>query len=248
MPKLDTSFTKKAFESEVYVRIYEKLARDSGLWKSETIVFTNYFSRTDRILDVGCGTGRTTFGLYKLGFINIEGIDLSDGMIEAAKRISYDYGIFIPFRQGDATSLPYADESFDAALFSFNGLMQIPGRAFRVKAMQEVYRVLRPGSVFVFTTHPDRDSVTKFAEFWKTEKAYWDEGLQDEAFHDFGDRYFDMEGVTNFIHIPGKDEVAASIRESGFELVENCRRSSIATESDKILSESEDLIFWVVKK
>ena len=77
-------------------------------------------------------------------------------MVAEARRINetFEYGIF--FHHGDATALDYEDETYDGAIFGFNGLMQIPGRENRRRAMREIFRVLVPGSWFVFTTH-DRD-------------------------------------------------------------------------------------------
>ncbi|MGG0414364.1 hypothetical protein [Peribacillus simplex] len=41
------------------------------LWQSEKNAFEEYLYQDDAILDIGCGSGRTTFTLYKKGFQNI---------------------------------------------------------------------------------------------------------------------------------------------------------------------------------
>ncbi|MES1042685.1 class I SAM-dependent methyltransferase [Peribacillus simplex] len=39
------------------------------------------------MLEIGCGTGRTTFALYKKGFQNPTGIDLTPAMLNEAEKI-----------------------------------------------------------------------------------------------------------------------------------------------------------------
>ena len=115
-----------------------------------------YTPRQAPILDIGCGAGRTTFGLYEVGYRNIKGCDLSTSMIDAARRIARERDLPIPFDIVDATSMPYEGERFEGALFSGQGLMCIPGHERRLNALREVRRVLRPGGHFIFTTHGPR--------------------------------------------------------------------------------------------
>jgi ubiquinone/menaquinone biosynthesis C-methylase UbiE len=56
----------------------------------------------------------------------------------------------VAFVEGDATQLPFPDRSYDIA-FSFATLHHVPSRALREKFIQEAWRVLKPGSVFVLT-------------------------------------------------------------------------------------------------
>ena len=51
------------FESEKVVSHYFCEGHRVGLWQSEKALFTSLFSKTDRILDLGCGAGRIAFGL-----------------------------------------------------------------------------------------------------------------------------------------------------------------------------------------
>jgi ubiquinone/menaquinone biosynthesis C-methylase UbiE len=59
----------------------------------------------------------------------------------------------IDFSIGDAKHIDAPNNSYDAAIFSFNGLMMIPGRRNRLQAMKEIERVLKDKGYFIFTTH-----------------------------------------------------------------------------------------------
>ena len=55
--------------------------------------------------------------------------------------------------KADARDLSaFADESFDFVLFSYNGLDCV-GHADRLQVLAEVHRVVRPGGVFMFSSH-----------------------------------------------------------------------------------------------
>lgn len=53
-----------------HMSVVEKYVNDVskiGLWQSEEIIFSKYINKSDKILDIGYGAGRTTFALYDLG-------------------------------------------------------------------------------------------------------------------------------------------------------------------------------------
>ena len=120
-----------------------------GLTKVESYLLGKYFDKKNaRILDVGCGRGRTTVPLKEAGF-DVIGIDISEEMIRAAKHKFDD----IDFRVMDACDLKFEDETFDYVLFSFNGLDVIYPEAKRLLALRETYRVLKKDGLFVFSSH-----------------------------------------------------------------------------------------------
>jgi len=141
MDKIHTEFIKRQYRSGL--DSYEKLTKEIGLWDSEKYVFHKYLKKKDKVLDLGCGTGRTTFPLHKLGFTDIIGVDLTPEMIEIARELNSYFNTEIKFEIGDATSLEFSDSSFDAIIFSFNGLMSIPNAQFRDKAAAEINRCLK---------------------------------------------------------------------------------------------------------
>jgi len=101
-----------------------------------------------RVLDLGCGAGRTTGALAELGY-RVVGIDLAESLLANARR-RYP---MLDFRQMDATALAFDDATFDAAIFSFNGLDVIYPEASRLRSLVETSRVLRVGGAYICSSH-----------------------------------------------------------------------------------------------
>jgi ubiquinone/menaquinone biosynthesis C-methylase UbiE len=93
-----------------------------------------------RWIDVGCGNGAfTELIVNRCAPSQIQGIDPSEGQLAYA-RARAEAGI-AKFRQGDAMALPFADDSFDAAIMALV-LFFVPEPA---KGVAEMARVVGPG-------------------------------------------------------------------------------------------------------
>ncbi|WP_202710288.1 class I SAM-dependent methyltransferase [Sporosalibacterium faouarense] len=246
MSKVDKEFVKNSFIEAI--SNYSNATIKIGLWESEKFAFNKYLRKDSLILDIGCGTGRTTFGLYGEGFTNITGLDLSPYMITEANRLNDKLGFNIGFVEGDATDLPFKDNSFDNAIFSFNGIMQIPMIENRILALKEVKRILRPGGIFIFTTH-DRDADKEFEEFWIHEKELWENENQDFRLYEYGDRLTTSRNESRdiFIHIPDRGEVLNSIEKAGLKYIDDFYRSELFQESEEVKEFSGECRFWIVE-
>ncbi len=243
MGKIDQAFIIQSYRGGIDT--YKNATTDVGLWASEKYAIGTYFNKSDRILDVGCGAGRTTLAMDKLGFHTVLGIDLNPAMIDAARTIAPT----LKFRIGDATDLASQDNRFDAVLFSFNGIMTIPERKNRIQAFREIHRVLRPNGVFIFTTH-DREADGKFHEFWQEEVIRWLEREQDPRLFEMGDLVSYSEDVKSeiYIHIPTRGEILNCLEETGFDLIEDFWRADRFRESESVKNFSGDCRFWIARK
>ncbi|WP_369258908.1 class I SAM-dependent methyltransferase [Geodermatophilus amargosae] len=101
----------------------------------------------DRVLDVGCGTGRTTRQAARVAVRGSAlGVDLSAAMLEVARRRAADEGLTnVRFQQADAQVADFPSEGFDVAV-SRTGAMFF---ADPVAALANVGRALVPGGRLV---------------------------------------------------------------------------------------------------
>lgn len=98
-------------------------------------------TKTDRVLDVACGPGIVACTLAPLA-AHVTGIDLTPAMLDQARARQAQAGLAnLDWRLGDATSLPFADESFDLVVtrYSFHHI-RTPAAA-----LAEMHRVCRRG-------------------------------------------------------------------------------------------------------
>jgi ubiquinone/menaquinone biosynthesis C-methylase UbiE len=118
----------------------------------------------EKHLDVACGTGHLVAAASLRGVAS-EGIDFAEPMIEVARK-TYPGNLF---KVADATQLPYEHCSFGAVTCAF-GLSHVEKPQV---AVDEVFRVLKPGGYFAFTLWFDgengnelfrimNDAVTRF--------------------------------------------------------------------------------------
>lgn len=132
------------FSSDVSVSEYNKVY----LKGIEKRVVAKYFTKDMKILDLGCGAGRTTRVLKDSGY-DVIGVDISKELIDSAKNNHPD----IDFRVGDASSLEFTDDEFDLVFFSFNGLDYLFPKSQRLQAIASIGRVLKSGGLFVYSSH-----------------------------------------------------------------------------------------------
>jgi len=102
--------------------------------------------KDSRVLDIGSGLGGPARTLAEVYGCNVTGVDLTQSYCITANTLSEWVGLsrLVGCRQGDATSLPFADNEFDAAI-TIHVAMNIPAKD-RVYA--EAHRVLKPGGIF----------------------------------------------------------------------------------------------------
>ena len=104
------------------------------------------------ILELAPGPGYLSIELAKMGNYHIVGLDISSTFVEIAQAKAREAGVDIDFRQGNASQMPLADDLFDFLVCS---------AAFKnfsepVLAMNEMFRVLKPGSkALILDLRPD---------------------------------------------------------------------------------------------
>lgn len=161
-----------AYSGEDAVATYRENAVTDGLFPHEADVLDRYFTDRDaRVLDVGCGAGRTTVELDRRGH-DVVGVDVSEAMVEAARAQFPDLDVAV----GDATDLQFDDGQFDYVLFSYCGIDYVHPESERLRALAEVRRVLRDGGYFAFSTHNCLYALPALLDDWGHVRNFYVDG------------------------------------------------------------------------
>jgi ubiquinone/menaquinone biosynthesis C-methylase UbiE len=93
------------------------------------------------VLEVAPGPGWFSIELAKLGDFKITGLDISRTCVSMATISAREAGVKVDFVVGNASAMPFEDESFDSiwCCAAFKNFSE------PVKALDEMHRVLRPG-------------------------------------------------------------------------------------------------------
>jgi ubiquinone/menaquinone biosynthesis C-methylase UbiE len=101
----------------------------------------NQLPRGSTVLEVAPGPGYFCIELAKRGEYLITGLDISHTFVDIASKKAAEAGVQVDFRQGNASAMPFADNTFDLLLCraAFKNFGQ------PVHSLQEMCRVLKPG-------------------------------------------------------------------------------------------------------
>jgi SAM-dependent methyltransferase len=164
-----------------------------------------------RILEVGCGAAAGARWLMTEG-AEVVAVDLSTGMLRHAVAAAEASGVRPMLVQADAMALPFRDGVFDIAFTAFGAVPFVDDSA---AMMREVFRVLRPGGRWVFSTsHPMR---------WIFPDDPGEDGLV--AVHSYFDRrpYVEFDAVGEPTYVEHHRTLGDRIRElvgAGFRVVD----------------------------
>ncbi len=95
-----------------------------------------------RCLDAGCGGGRYSFAMARMGAAEVVGVDVGDeGLLDARRRADAVGASNLEFRKASLLDMPFEDAEFDFVCCS-GVLHHTPGVE---QGLRECFRVLRPG-------------------------------------------------------------------------------------------------------
>lgn len=141
---------KDSSNLDARVEIHKRFSTNSYGWFNWVFDMLAKLPENAKILELGCGPAhiwRECVSRIPSGW-DITLSDLSPGMVDAAWRNLVVTGRSFKFKEIDAQSIPFEDETFDAVIAN-HMLYHVPDRA---RAIAEIRRVLRPGGRFIAAT------------------------------------------------------------------------------------------------
>jgi len=149
------SLIRKAFH--ILAPFYDSITAFDSALRDKVVDFVSAADGS-RILDVATGTGKQALAFARKGY-DVTGIDLSEDMLKVAqKKNTYAN---MKLEVGDATDLPFEDNSFDVSCVAF-ALHDMPP-TIREIALKEIARVTKAkGTVVVVDYGLPKDKVGRF--------------------------------------------------------------------------------------
>ncbi len=181
-----------------------EILHPGGIEKTDHMAKMCRVGKDKKILDIGSGKGATACFLAQKYDCDVVGVDLSERMIEFARKTAAKKGMLsrVTFRRADALSLPFEDQSFDIVLIECTTTL-LPDKQ---KAFTEFLRVTKPGGgigdlEMIWKKPPGKEIEEKVFEVWEgfrtmtieEWRAFFErQGMADIEVLDFSDAIPDM--------------------------------------------------------
>jgi len=131
---------------------YDETFARNPLLQYDLALLTEWFDKPGRLLDLGCGTGRTMLVFGQRG-CDVTGVDLSPPMLARAREKLDAAGLTkARLFEGNISDLPMdkLDPPYDYACCLFATLGYVQGPENRVRALSQARSLLAPGGQYVF--------------------------------------------------------------------------------------------------
>jgi ubiquinone/menaquinone biosynthesis C-methylase UbiE len=137
----DKGYRGVGMEGRVAAWYAKNTLRDIAEFQALAHRLTKNLPADARILEVAPGPGYLSIELAKYGQYRITGLDISKTFVEIATENAGRASLKIDFQQGNASAMPFRKDIFDFIVCraAFKNFSQ------PAEAMNEMYRVLRPG-------------------------------------------------------------------------------------------------------
>lgn len=195
-----------------YNAIAESFSRTRATLWPALYSFKDYIKESNKVLDIGCGNGRL-LKLFEDKEVDYLGIDYSEPLVEIARESFPDRR----FEVGDLLDLKQPSDEFDV-VFLIAVLHHIPSDKLRRRALEQIYRVLKPGGLLLMTNWNLWQ-----VRFWHYHLKFYQERQKGKIDLDPGDIIREWSGTGNYryVHAFTLNELNELAQAIGFKVVEN---------------------------
>jgi len=204
---------EKLSQKQIWNKIAEKWTRFRNKSPKEVEEFLK--DKEGNILDLGCGSGRN---FTKNTRQKLYAVDFSEEMVKFARINAEELGIDADIKLMNITNLEFKDNFFDAAIF-ISTLHCLESSKLRKKALEELFRVLKPRAQTIITV-------------WKKDKSKKTEWINKE-----GDN---KEKINRYYYFYDKEELKNLLEKVGFKIL-------ATKEFEEGKHSKKNIIFYVEK-
>lgn len=180
--------------------------------------FKEYIPKDGTILDIGCGNGRL-IKFIKPYIKSYTGIDLSEGLLEEAKKQYPEY----EFKQGNILDNFQELEQY-TTIFGIAVLNHIPTHELQLHALENLYKLLQPGGIVCLTNWNLWHATLKRKSIFKYKMQ-----TNPEVTKEYGLQLKDVMTIwkSNETQVPlyyyafTKNEIARLAKKAGFSVLKN---------------------------
>ena len=169
MIKFFKKFQDLGIEGEKAI-YYDKISREHRIseFKEQAKEIVKHIKDGDSVLEVASGPGYLLIELAKFGKYKITGMDISKDIVAIAASNAKEAGANVNFLQGNASRIPFHENTFNfiICVLSFKNFKE------PVKALREMYRVLKPGGMALIM------DLNRKASLYATKKVAENMGLK----------------------------------------------------------------------
>ncbi len=149
--KIPVYFSEEGYDK--YASEYDKALGFLDSFEQGYFQWLNQDLKGKKLLDAGCGSGRNTIRLFRLG-ADITAVDISEGMLKVLKRKKPQ----IKTVQADVRDLPFDEKSFDIVVSN----LVLVHLKYPEEGIDEFYRVLKDGGeLFLTVIHQKKEALLK---------------------------------------------------------------------------------------
>lgn len=201
---------KKLYSREPAIRDMEDYTNKKlKIWETEVV---SHFPIKSQILDIGCGMGREAFCLYDRGF-RITAIDISEKVIEPAKKIALESKRDIEFLLTNGLDLPFESNTFDVVIIWSQTFGLLYDEDNKIHILKECSRVLKSNGILSFSGHDKKFLKAKSPQY-----------LNENKFFPYANTDCYWEAFTT-------NEIIDLAQKAGFSIIE-CKRGIVYKEED----------------
>lgn len=175
--------------------------------------------RSEVVIDLGCGSGRTALPLAERGY-DVIGVDLSRAMLEIMNgkfRAGCTAGTIFPVQANLVELGCFAEQSVDHAVCLFSTIGMIHGRSNRRSMLNTLFKLVRPGGTFILHVHHRWAALREHEGIRQLARSWWN-AIRDRN-SEFGDCTYAYRGLQSmFMHRFSKRELKQDLRATGWTL------------------------------